>query len=104
MQKRSSVTITSKFPEPFVPLRQDTPPDTSSVPKLRDLRTEVMAMTSFITKQFSLIKQNHMFHKEQSQLSITNESSNELMKSLLQQIEYMRGENASKNSFKVNFH
>ena len=45
-----------------------------------------------------------MFHKEQSQLSITNESSNELIKSLLQQIEYMRGENASKNSFKVNFH
>ena len=55
-------------------------------------------MKFFISEQFSLIKQNHMFPNKELQCSTTTESTNELKKSLFEQIEYLRGENVSKNS------
>lgn len=55
-------------------------------------------MKFLISEQFSLIKQNYIFPNKQSQCSTTNESIIKLRYSLFEQIECLRGENASKNN------
>ena len=51
-----------------------------------------------MSEQFWLIKQSHLFPKVQPQRLITNECTNEVIKSLLEQIKLLRGEHATKNS------
>ena len=56
---------------------------------------EVVAMKSFILEQFLLIRQNQKLVNEQS--ISDSEHNSELIKSLLDQIKYLRRENAIKS-------
>lgn len=51
-----------------------------------------------MSEQFWLVKQSHLFPKVQPQRLITNECTNEVIKSHLEQIKLLRGEHATKNS------
>ena len=53
-------------------------------------------MKSFILEQFLLIKQNRKLGNEQS--FSDSENNSELVKSLLDQIDYLRRENSAKSS------
>ena len=94
--------IHPKSPDPFFPVTQDTPltapsPDKISnlQTKLHELRTEVIAIKSFILEQFLLIKQNQ---KSVNKQYIGNcENNSEVIKSLFDQIEYLRRENSVKS-------
>ena len=57
-----------------------------------------MVMNSFMSEQLPLIKQNYTFPNEHSQCLTTNEATSQLTKSFLEQIEYLRWEEASKDS------
>ena len=81
--------------DPFFPVTQDTP---LTIPS-HELRTEVAAKKSLIFEQFLLIKQNQKLVNEQSICDCENNS--ELIKSLLDQIEYLvktRSENSAKSN------
>ena len=90
-------------PDPFFPVTQDTPLGTPPSDKISNLQTElpelqtkVVAIKSFILEQFLLIKQTQKIVNEKS---ISNyENNSELIKSLLNQIEYLRRENSIKSN------
>ena len=91
-----SIANPPQSPDPFFPVTQDNPLTTPSPDKisnlqtdLHELRTEVAAMKSLILEQFLLIKQNQKLVNEQSISDCENNS--ELIKSLLDQTEYLRG-------------
>ena len=95
-----AITDTPQSPDPFFPVIQDTPMTTPSPDKIsnlqaepHELRTEVAEMKSFILEQFLLIKQNQKLVNEQS----VSENNSELIKSLVDQIEYLRRENSAKS-------
>ena len=90
-----AITYPPQSPDPFFLVTQDTPMTTLSPDKisnlqveLHELRTKVAAMKSFILEQFLLIKQNQ---KSVSRQSIS-ENNSELIKSLVDQIEYLKRE------------
>ena len=64
--------------------------------ELHEPRTEVVEIKSFILEQFLLIKQNQKLVNEQSISDCENNS--ELIKSLLDQTEYLRRENSIKSN------
>ena len=101
-------TETKSIPDPpqcpnlFFPVTQYTPLTTPSPDKtsnlqteLHELRTELVAMKSCISEQLLLIKQNQKLVNEQSISDYENNS--ELIKSILDQIEYLRRENSAKS-------
>ena len=105
-------TETKSIPDPpqspnlFFPVTQDTPLTTPSPDKtsnlqmeLHELRTEVVAMKSFISEQLLLIKQNQNLVNEQSISDYENNS--ELLKSILDQTEYLRRENSAKSNISL---
>ena len=92
-------------PDSSFPIIQDTPLTTQSPDKisnlqseLHELRTEVVAMKSVFLEQFLLIKENQKLVNEQ--LINYSENNSELIKSLLDQVEYLRRENFVKNEGK----
>ena len=98
-----SIANPPQSPDPFFPVTQDNPLTTPSPDKisnlqtdLHELRTEVAAMKSLILEQFLLIKQNQKLVNEQSISDCENNS--ELIKSLLDQTEYLRSENSAKSN------
>ena len=105
-------TETKSIPDPpqcpnlFFPVTQYTPLTTPSPDKtsnlqteLHELRTELVAMKSCISEQLLLIKQNQKLVNEQSISDYENNS--ELIKSILDQIEYLRRENSSKSKIVI---
>ena len=95
-----SIANPPQSPDPFFPITQDTPLTTSSPDKISNLQTEldelrkeVAVMKSFISEQFLIIKQNQKLVNEQSISDCENNS--ELIKSLLDQTEYLRRENSA---------
>ena len=67
-----SIADPPQSPDPFFPVTQNTPLTTPSPDKisnlqteLHELRTEVVAMQSFILEQFLLIKQDQKLVNEQ---------------------------------------
>ena len=87
-----SIANLPQSPDPFFPVTQDTP---LTIPS-HELRTEVAAKKSLIFEQFLLIKQNQKLVNEQS--ICDSENNSEFIKSLLDQIEYLRCENSAKSN------
>ena len=95
-----SIVDPPQSPDPFFPVTQNTPLTTPSHDEISnlqtELRTEVVAMKSFILEHFLLIKQNQNLVNEQS-ISDCGINS-EFIKSILDQIEYLRRENFAKSN------
>ena len=77
--------LTKPFPDKISNLQSE----------LHEFRTEVVAMKSVFLKQFLLIKENKKLVNEQP--INDSENNSELIKSLLDQTEYLRRENFVKN-------
>ena len=97
------ITDPLRSPDPSFPIMHDTPLTTPSPDKisslqsqLHELRTEVVAMKSVFLEQFLLPKENQKLVNEQA--NNDSENNSELIKSLLDQIEYLRRENFLKNN------
>ena len=98
-----SISNPPQSPNPFFPVTQDTtlttpsPDEISNLQtELHELRTEVAAMKSFVSEKFLLIKQNQKLVNKQSVSDCENNS--ELIKSLLDKIEYIMRENCAKSN------
>ena len=98
-----TITDPPQSPDPSFPIIQDTPLTTPSPDKisnlqleLHKLRTEVVAMKSVFSEQLLLIKENQKLVNEQP--INDSENNSELIKSLLDQIEYLRRENFVKKN------
>ena len=98
-----AITGPPQSPDSSFLIIQDTPLTTPSPDKisnlqseLHELRTEVVAMKSVFLEQFLLIKVNQKLINEQP--INDSENNSELIKSQLDQIEYLRRENFVKNN------